>query len=134
LAEKGTVEFAREAALVQLKLQLESLISIAKNCLATVKLLEGGPAASTKPKPFVLTTKKGLLSEQVLAGMPAAIRPKLTAVLTSYGSVAVTAPWMTPEEYAEVNEAVRAMGGERITAGKASRWEVPVPAGEERGD
>ena len=133
MSEKSTWEFAREAALVQLKLQLEALKKIAQNCLDTVRLLEGKLAPPAAPGASPSRGRPGLLTDQVLAGMPPSIRPKLTAVLTSYGSVAVTAPWLTPEEYDEVKEAVLAMGGERIVAGKESRWEIPVPAGEKGG-
>ena len=117
-----------EAALVQLKLQLEALKKIAQNCLDTVKLLSDSPTRRPTPVPTPSRGRPGLLTDQVLAGMPAAIRPRLTAVLTSYGSVAITAPWLDPDEFAEVCDAVSAMGGSRIVAGRDSRWEVPVPA------
>ncbi len=128
MSGKETVEFAREAMLVQLQLQLESLMSIAKNCRDTVHRLRGmlPPAASPEASPS--RGRPRLVTDQVLEGMPAAIRPMLTAVLTSPGTVAVTAPWLNPEEYAAVCEVVLAMGGSRIVAGKLSRWEVPVPA------
>ncbi len=131
MSGKETVEFAREAALVQLQLQLESLMSIAKNCRDTVHRLRGmmPPAASPGAKP--LSRGPGLLTERVLATMPPDLVQKLTAVLTSSGSVAITKPWMAPDDFAAVNEAVEALGGKWIPAGRLSHWEVPVPAGEE---
>ncbi len=133
MSGKETVEFAREAALVQLQLQLESLMSIAKNCRDTVHQLRGmmPPAASPAAKPS--PGWRGLLTDRVLAVMPTAARPKLTAVLMPNGSVAVTMPWSPKADWDEVNEAVEAVGGKWVSAGKASRWEVPVPAGGEVG-
>lgn len=120
-----------EAALVQLKLQLESLISIAKNCLATAKLLEGKPSTSAAPRAAPPARRSGLVTDQVLGELPGDLRGKLYAKLQDYGVVSVTADWLGTEDFARVSEAVTAMGGTWIREGKQSRWEVPIPAGGE---
>ncbi len=131
MSGKETVEFAREAMLVQLQLQLESLMSIAKNCRDTVHRLRGmlPPAASPAAKP--LSGGPGLLTERVLEEMPADLRPKLTVVAQGGGVVTVRAWWLEAPNWARVDAAVKALGGKWVREGKLSRWEVPVPAGEE---
>ncbi|TSA39934.1 hypothetical protein D4R30_00410 [archaeon] len=120
-----------EAALVQLKLQLESLISIARNCIATVELLQGKPAPG-KPAAWAPSMySRKLVTDQVLACIPEDLRGKVLAVKTPGGAVALSTPWLGKPDWDRLNEAVLAIGGKWIPEGKRSRWEVPLAAGDE---
>lgn len=66
-------------------------------------------------------------ARQVRELLPYDLLPKLTVVAQVDGLVTITAPWLTAPSFDQVTQAVKKMGGRWIKAGKASRWEVPIP-------
>lgn len=82
------------------------------------------PAADVPPVP---SESSSSVMDQIRAGLPEDLVSKLTVVYQVDGVVTVTAPWLATDSFDAVTQAVKAMGGRWIKAGKASRWEIPVP-------
>lgn len=83
-----------------------------------------GPASDV---PRVPEEPTGSLEERIRDALPEDVLPKLTIVRQVDGVVTITAEWLGKGSFEAVTQAVKSMGGVWIPAGKASRWEIPIP-------
>lgn len=67
------------------------------------------------------------IMDRIRGVLPEELLPKLTFVAQVDGLVTITATWLGKGSFDEVSRVVTSMGGKWISAGKASRWEIPVP-------
>ncbi|MBA7576105.1 hypothetical protein ES708_17942 [subsurface metagenome] len=112
--------------LSELREELELIRRTASSALERlVRLGAGFGPASDVPR-VTEETIMGIRG-RIRDGLPQDVLPKLTFLRQVDGVVTITATWLGKGSFDKVTQAVEKMGGRWISAGKASRWEIPVP-------
>ena len=111
-----------------LREELELIRSTSTRALETLAKLGAGfgpPAGVTR----VPEEPTGSIMDRIRDVLPEDVLPKLTLVRQVDGFVTITATWLGKGAFEAVTQAVKSMGGTWISAGKESRWEVPIGGG-----